>query len=103
MGSLPAEPEAMTKRKGSLRLDGDAWFLRVYIAGRQRSFHLGHRRDFRQRGRGPRRSGYCMFHRLKRSLPLTGLPHHIFRTALVGLPWTARIPPCPISPRYLIS
>ena len=46
MGSLPAEPEAMTKRKGSLRLDGDAWFLRVYIAGRQRSFHLGHRRDF---------------------------------------------------------
>jgi hypothetical protein len=36
----------MTKRKGSLRLDGDAWFLRVYIAGRQRSFHLGHRRDF---------------------------------------------------------
>jgi len=46
MGSLPAEPEAMTKRKGSPRLDGDAWFLRVYIAGRQRSFHLGHRRDF---------------------------------------------------------
>ena len=35
----------MTKRKGSLRLDRDAWFLRVYIAGRQRSFHLGHRRD----------------------------------------------------------
>jgi hypothetical protein len=32
--------------KGLIRLDGDPWFLRVDIAGRQRSFHLGHRRDF---------------------------------------------------------
>jgi integrase len=36
----------MAKRKGSLRLDHDSWFLRVYINGKQRSYRLGHRRDF---------------------------------------------------------
>jgi integrase len=36
----------MAKRKGSLRLDHDSWYLRTYINGRQRSYRLGHRRDF---------------------------------------------------------
>jgi hypothetical protein len=36
----------MAKRKGSIQLDHDSWYLRVYVGGNQRSFRLGHRRDF---------------------------------------------------------
>jgi integrase len=36
----------MAKRKYALREDHNAWYLRVYIGGKQQSFRLGHRRDF---------------------------------------------------------
>jgi hypothetical protein len=40
-GQPTSEVRSDDETKGSLRLDWDAWFLRVCIAVRQCSFHLG--------------------------------------------------------------
>jgi integrase len=36
----------MAKRKGSLWLSHDSWYLKTYINGKQRAYRLGHKRDF---------------------------------------------------------